>query len=232
MIINTDTKIAYLGNGITTAFPIPFDYIETTDIKLAVYDQATKEETEITSDYYVDNAASVLYYPGYPPGQEKAEAERPPALAEGKKLTIYRVTPVTQLIDMGEKYPLPTIEKMSDKLCLILQEHEELLERCVKTTITSDLTISERTVVEFSEAADAAVASADAAKASEEAAAKSAADAADYYQNTVKPKPQTENKKGYVCKVCGYIYEGDELPEDIVCPLCKHGAADFEKIEG
>ena len=53
-----------------------------------------------------------------------------------------------------------------------------------------------------------------------------------YYQNTVKPKPQTENKKGYVCKVCGYIYEGDELPEDIVCPLCKHGAADFEKIEG
>ena len=53
-----------------------------------------------------------------------------------------------------------------------------------------------------------------------------------YYQNNVKPKPQTENKKGYVCKVCGYIYEGDELPEDIVCPLCKHGAADFEKIEG
>lgn len=53
-----------------------------------------------------------------------------------------------------------------------------------------------------------------------------------YYQKNVKPKPQTENKKGYVCKVCGYIYEGDELPEDIVCPLCKHGAADFEKIEG
>lgn len=52
-----------------------------------------------------------------------------------------------------------------------------------------------------------------------------------YYQNNVKPKPQTEGKKGYVCKICGYIYEGDELPEDIVCPLCKHGAADFEPIE-
>lgn len=52
-----------------------------------------------------------------------------------------------------------------------------------------------------------------------------------YYQNQVKPKPQTEGKKGFVCVVCGYIYEGDELPEDYVCPLCKHGAADFEPIE-
>ena len=51
-----------------------------------------------------------------------------------------------------------------------------------------------------------------------------------YYQNNVKPKPETEGKKGYVCKVCGWVYEGDELPDDIVCPLCKHGAADFEPI--
>lgn len=51
-----------------------------------------------------------------------------------------------------------------------------------------------------------------------------------YYQQNVKPKPATEGKKGYVCTVCGYIHEGDELPEDIVCPLCKHGAADFEPI--
>ena len=52
-----------------------------------------------------------------------------------------------------------------------------------------------------------------------------------YYQEKVKPKPQTEGKKGWVCKVCGYVYEGDELPEDYVCPLCKHGAADFEPIQ-
>ncbi|MBR5313780.1 MAG: flavin reductase [Clostridia bacterium] len=52
-----------------------------------------------------------------------------------------------------------------------------------------------------------------------------------YYQNNVKPKPVTEGKKGYVCKICGYVYEGNKLPEDIVCPLCKHGAADFEPIE-
>ena len=52
-----------------------------------------------------------------------------------------------------------------------------------------------------------------------------------YYQNNVKPKPATEGKKGFVCKICGYVYEGDKLPEDIVCPLCKHGAADFEPIK-
>ena len=51
-----------------------------------------------------------------------------------------------------------------------------------------------------------------------------------YYQNNVKPKPDTEGKKGFVCKVCGYVYEGDELPEDFICPLCKHGVADFEPI--
>ncbi|MBQ8732136.1 MAG: flavin reductase [Oscillospiraceae bacterium] len=52
-----------------------------------------------------------------------------------------------------------------------------------------------------------------------------------YYQENVKPKPETEGKNGFVCKVCGYVYEGDVLPEDIVCPLCKHGAADFEPIQ-
>lgn len=51
-----------------------------------------------------------------------------------------------------------------------------------------------------------------------------------YYQKNVKPQPETEGKKGFVCKVCGYIYEGDELPDDYICPLCKHGAADFEPI--
>lgn len=51
-----------------------------------------------------------------------------------------------------------------------------------------------------------------------------------YYQEKVKPKPETEGKKGFVCKICGYVYEGDELPDDFICPLCKHGASDFEPI--
>ncbi|MBR3994411.1 MAG: flavin reductase [Clostridia bacterium] len=52
-----------------------------------------------------------------------------------------------------------------------------------------------------------------------------------YYYDYVKPKPETEGKKGYVCKICGYVYEGDTLPEDYICPLCKHGASDFEPIK-
>ena len=50
-----------------------------------------------------------------------------------------------------------------------------------------------------------------------------------YYHENVKPKPETKGKVGYVCKICGYIHEG-EIDESIVCPLCKHGYADFEKI--
>jgi flavin reductase (DIM6/NTAB) family NADH-FMN oxidoreductase RutF len=55
-----------------------------------------------------------------------------------------------------------------------------------------------------------------------------------YYFDHTKPKPEaqtgTSKKKGYVCKICGYVYEGDELPPDFVCPICKHGASDFEKL--
>lgn len=52
----------------------------------------------------------------------------------------------------------------------------------------------------------------------------------DYYQSNVKPKPQTDKKKGFVCNVCGYIYEGDELPAGFICPVCKHGASDFRPL--
>ncbi len=52
-----------------------------------------------------------------------------------------------------------------------------------------------------------------------------------YYHKNVKPKPETKKKQGYVCKICGYVYEGEPLPDDFICPLCKHGAEDFEKIQ-
>ncbi len=54
-----------------------------------------------------------------------------------------------------------------------------------------------------------------------------------YYHAHIKPKPQpkAEKKVGWVCKICGYVYEGEELPPDFICPLCKHGAADFEKLQ-
>lgn len=52
-----------------------------------------------------------------------------------------------------------------------------------------------------------------------------------YYQKKIKPKPEAKNKKGYVCKICGYVYEGETLPDDFVCPLCKHPASDFEELK-
>lgn len=56
----------------------------------------------------------------------------------------------------------------------------------------------------------------------------------DYYQSNIKPKPEAPKddapKSGWRCKVCGYVYEGEELPEDFICPICKHPASDFEKI--
>ena len=50
-----------------------------------------------------------------------------------------------------------------------------------------------------------------------------------YYQRSIKPRPEEQKPKGYVCRICGYVYEGEELPEDFVCPWCKHPASDFEK---
>ena len=52
----------------------------------------------------------------------------------------------------------------------------------------------------------------------------------DYYQKNIKPKPQKSEKKGWRCKICGYVYEEEVLPSDFICPICKHGAVDFEKI--
>ena len=58
-----------------------------------------------------------------------------------------------------------------------------------------------------------------------------------YYQQHIKPKPEASgqqsvaSKKRWVCEVCGYVYEGDELPDDFVCPWCKHGKSDFKPME-
>ena len=57
-----------------------------------------------------------------------------------------------------------------------------------------------------------------------------------YYQSNIKPRQQAPKKSAktktvWRCRICGYIYEGDELPADFVCPVCKHGASDFERVE-
>lgn len=52
-----------------------------------------------------------------------------------------------------------------------------------------------------------------------------------YYHEHIKPAPQKPKKKGWICVICGYIYEGEILPDDFICPLCKHPASDFKPIE-
>lgn len=52
-----------------------------------------------------------------------------------------------------------------------------------------------------------------------------------YYHKNIKPAPQPVKKAGWICKICGYVYEGEELPADFVCPICKHPASDFERIQ-
>lgn len=53
-----------------------------------------------------------------------------------------------------------------------------------------------------------------------------------YHKNIKSSKPKTEEKKkGFICTICGYIYEGDTLPDDFICPWCKHPASDFEPLK-
>ena len=51
-----------------------------------------------------------------------------------------------------------------------------------------------------------------------------------YYQSNIKPNFNNTDKKGWRCKICGFIYENENLPQDYICPICKHGAVDFERI--
>ena len=131
MIGDITPSVTYRGDGVTTAFPFPFDISSADTIRVAIYDMATEITTEITRDYFVDVSAKVVHYPGYAPGQTPAAAAQPPKLANGKTITIYRKTPINQLTDLGAKYPLPTIEAMVDKVTAIVQEHDEALGRVV-----------------------------------------------------------------------------------------------------
>lgn len=54
----------------------------------------------------------------------------------------------------------------------------------------------------------------------------------DYYQKNIKEIPKMEKKTGFICTVCGYIYEGETLPDDFICPWCKHPASDFVPLPG
>ena len=184
MINNRDIKVSYRGNGQTTVFPFSFPFIKAEYIHVAIYDSLTQTTRTLTSDYYVDSTARTVTYPGYPPGQAPAEQNRPPVLPSTSYITIYRQTDIDQLIDLGDKYPLPDIESMSDKLTEILQEHDESLARAIKVPIGDPETPEQKYlnmqtyVAETKASAAASAASAAAALNSKNAAAASATAAA------------------------------------------------------
>lgn len=191
MIEQSATKISYTGDGSTKVFPFSFPFDKSSDIHGAIYDSTTKETTELTSDYYVDVSGKKFCYPGYPSGQEPAASQQPAVLKSTQTITIYRETEISQLTDLGDKYPLPNIEAMGDKAIMILQEHNEQLARCVKTAISDTETPEERylemqTYVSATQeaansasiSASSAQSSATKASASETAAATSAQNAA------------------------------------------------------
>nr|WP_315410744.1 hypothetical protein [uncultured Selenomonas sp.] len=136
MINHLTTKVIYQGDGKTRRFPFAFPFADVADVKVVIYDAATERETLLAGDYFVDAKTRTVLYPGYAPGEEKPESEQPPTLSAGQKIVIYRNTPRTQMVDLGEKYPLPAVEAMPDKLTMIVQEIWEVLERCVKGGIS------------------------------------------------------------------------------------------------
>ena len=143
MIATILTKMIYLGNGATNEFPIPFKYSAPETVKVGIYDPKTDQTVPLTRDYYVDRERNAVFYPGYAPGQAPAEHEQPGPLPAGKKIVVYRETPLTQEIDLGTKYPLPVVEKMNDKNTMLTQELAEKLGRAVLADIGSGKTVED-----------------------------------------------------------------------------------------
>ena len=143
MIEYRKTAVTYQGDGNTSVFPFSFAVTDANSVHVSIYDKATDVSVELTRDYFVDMTANVVHYPGYAPGESVDAHAQPPKLPRGKNITIYRVTPINQLTDLGNKYPLPYIEAMADKVTAILQEHDEMLGRAVTSQKGSDVSPSE-----------------------------------------------------------------------------------------
>ena len=183
MIEYRKTAVTYQGDGNTSVFPFSFAVTDANSVRVSIYDKATDVSVEITRDFFVDMTAHVVHYPGYAPGESVDAHAQPPKLPRGKNITIYRVTPIDQLTDLGNKYPLPYIETMADKLTAILQEHDEMLGRAVTSQKGSGVTPKELidSIFRMGEKVDAAMNAANgsaAHAAASQAAAKSSEDAA------------------------------------------------------
>lgn len=114
-------RIVYKGDGITTSFPYTFTVLEKADIVVTLVDKESKKKT-LTSDYFIDMDKKEITYPGYAPGEEPAEAERPTVLPAGWYLVIQRKTKIDQQTSLGDKWPFDVTEDALDKITRILQD--------------------------------------------------------------------------------------------------------------
>lgn len=114
-------RIVYRGDGITTSFPYTFTVLEKADIVVTLVDKERKKKT-LTGNYFIDMDKKEIIYPGYAPGEEPAEVERPPVLPEGWYLVIQRKTKIDQQTSLGDKWPFDVTEDALDKITRILQD--------------------------------------------------------------------------------------------------------------
>ena len=131
MIENAVNRVTYQGDGQAVEFAFTFEVIEKSDVVVVTVSPENVEKT-LTSDYFVDMDKKVVRYPGYPPGEEPPEAERPPVLTEGWKLVIYRSIAMTQEESLGDVWPFNLIEDGLDKLTMIVQDMEYNAKRMLK----------------------------------------------------------------------------------------------------
>ena len=122
------SRIVYKGDGITKEFPYTFTVQEKTDMVVTlVHEDGTNEV--LTKDYFVDLDKKTVNYPGYAPGEEPAEAERPEILPAGSYLVLSRNIPITQETYLGDKWPWNVNEDELDKITMILQDLKEASDR-------------------------------------------------------------------------------------------------------
>lgn len=141
MISSSENRVSYDGDGLAKEFAYQFKILEKSDIKVMLVNP--DGDTQILSkDYYVDAEKNVVVYPGYAPGAEIPESERPPVLPAGWRLVLYRDVPITQLSQMPMQWPFNVIEDMADKLTIICQQLDDGSQRSLKLSVEASSDIN------------------------------------------------------------------------------------------
>lgn len=141
MISSSENRVSYDGDGLAKEFAYQFKILEKSDIKVMLV-KPDGDTQILNKDYYVDAEKGVVIYPGYAPGAEIPESERPPVLPAGWRLVLYREVPITQLSQMPMQWPFNVIEDMADKLTIICQQLDDGSQRSLKLPVETSSDIN------------------------------------------------------------------------------------------